>query len=272
MNIGDIRDKSWVSHADILQLNFIRNETTVYFRQHHRQGLRSLILEVLEPAALEMEQKGVVVDGVRRYPRAVPQKMFRIFRARFRSLESALADIRRIQVVLAHLTGRHMAASQEMLSSYRLSDRSQMVLCGLQRYVEGQPLDLWGRLPGMAPAEISAFVRRVKRLARENGLIPDLAGIGNLVLTPDGRLVLVDINNISNIHLDDRIRLDDQAYPVCDKSVEALFLLESRISNSNPEPDDPLYTHFLEPGRRRQVENLIRQGSIGVPRHGQNQE
>ncbi len=86
------------------------------------------------------------------------------------------------------------------------------------------------------------------------GYIPDLAGIGNLILTRAGDLKLVDINNIVEIKLNDTILLDDRGYPSCDVSIEVLSILERDILQKKiPIKDDPLYCFFLSPERRKKV-------------------
>jgi hypothetical protein len=258
MDQEDIRKKAWADHNDILDLNFIRRNPAVLFRQHHRQGLRSVIMEVLSSDAVDLERHGVVIDGVRRFPAAVPRKMFRIFRAGFDCLQTVLRDIRRIHLVLSYLTARHMAVSEEMILSYRIYDRYEMVLCGLQNFIEGEPLDPWGRLPDVPGDEAQDFIDKIKRLALETGLIPDLAGIGNVIFAPSGDLVLVDINNISTVDMDGTIRPDDKGYPVCDKSVEALSILESRLMNRPIDHAEPLYAHFLTGARREKADRMVK--------------
>jgi len=90
----------------------------------------------------------------------------------------------------------------------------------------------------------------------ETGYIPDLAGFGNLILTLDGNLKLVDINNIVKIKLNDSIPIDDKGYPSCDVSVEVLSILEKDILQKNIKIDDPLYNLFLSPLRKVKVKTL----------------
>ena len=88
------------------------------------------------------------------------------------------------------------------------------------------------------------------------GYIPDLAGIGNLILTPQGDLKLVDINNIVEIKLNDTILLDDKGYPSCDVSIEVLSILERDILQREIHMEDPLYRLFLSPERRERVKSI----------------
>jgi hypothetical protein len=87
----------------------------------------------------------------------------------------------------------------------------------------------------------------------DTGYIPDLAGIGNLILTLEGDIKLVDINNIVEIKLDNTILIDDKGYPSCDVSIEVLSILERDILQKNINMDDPLYRLFLSPERRKKV-------------------
>ncbi len=278
----DIRDKPQLCEADILALNFIRQPARFAFRKHHRTGLRSHIMEVLRPEALLREREGVLADGLRWFPKAHPLKMLRLFRTRFDHSRSALDEVRRIHLVLRHLTPRCVALSEEFLVDYRGPSGTGCLLCGLQEYVPGEILDPWGllndrvlaslldraraglpagRTPALADlrASIARFAASVKRLVQKTGHVPDLAGVGNLLLTPRGAIKLVDINNISEVVFDADIRLDDKGYPVCDKSIEALSLLERAAGGKDPDTADPLYGFFLDPGRKRDVQHLLRE-------------
>ena len=97
------------------------------------------------------------------------------------------------------------------------------------------------------------FVDNLKRMVLESGHIPDLAGAGNLIFTADGSIRLVDINNISPITLDASIPLDEKGYPVCDKSVEALSLIEEKIAGRPIPEKETLYRVFLNTERRDAV-------------------
>jgi len=93
----------------------------------------------------------------------------------------------------------------------------------------------------------------------DTGYIPDLAGFGNLILTLEGNLKLVDINNIVEIKFNDSIPIDDKGYPSCDVSIEVLSLLEKDILQKNVQIDDPLYQFFLSPLRKIKVKALEKQ-------------
>jgi hypothetical protein len=92
----------------------------------------------------------------------------------------------------------------------------------------------------------------------EANIVPDLAGVGNLILTRSCHFKLVDINNISRVFFDSSVRLDDKGYPVCDKSIEALSLIEQKVLHRSIEIDDPVYKNFLDPLRMKDVRALVR--------------
>jgi hypothetical protein len=100
------------------------------------------------------------------------------------------------------------------------------------------------------------FIEKVKRMILEAYLVPDLAGIGNLLLTGDGDIKLVDINNISKVSFDPAVPLDDRLYPVCDKSIEALSLLEKGLLNITVQQHDPIYRTYLESERMEEVKAM----------------
>ncbi len=271
----DIRDKHALSPRDVLDLNFIRAPGTYAYRRHYRAGLRSHIMEVLNPEDLERENRGIIADGVTSFPRAKPLKMLRLFRTRFPSLQQAREELARVKAIEAYLAPEHLARSNEFLVDYQRGGTYEILLCGLQEYVEGEILDpwrhldedhlafLWSRL-GVAGLDITpwmetvrtrtrAFVQKTKKMIREVGYIPDLAGMGNILITPSGNLKIVDINNISSVHFDSEVRIDDRGYPVCDKSVEALFRIEQRMLSKEGPVEDPLFKVFLDPARMEKV-------------------
>lgn len=289
---ADIREKPFVRPEDVLALNFVRSSPACAFRTHYRQGLRSHILEVLDPEDLKAEQAGVVEDGLLRFPRARPVRMFRVFRTRFRSLEEGLEEIGRVKLVERHLGAEHMARSEEFLVDYALQGRRDLLLCGLQEYVGGEPLDPWTVVRGDLPVELArrltrrdlssarpsgtdlpeairvraaSFVDRTKRMVLEAACIPDLAGVSNLIVTPSGDIKLVDINNISRVSFAPEIPLDDKGYPICDKSIQALFLLEQKLLDRDPDPGDPLHGRFLDPMRVRRVKEVEAAFHRGTP-------
>ena len=277
----DIRDKLALRHEDVVGLNFIRADSPFFFRRHFRQGLRSHIMEILKRSDVAAENEGVVIDGARSFPRARPTRMLRIFRARLGSLESALAEIARVSVVASYLGPEFIAESSEFLVDYHGPEGVSIMLCGFQAYIEGALLDPWSLLDGRhllpnlyetlhkasersethqrawvsaARREGQRFTRAVKKMIADVRHIPDLAGAGNLVVTKAGKVKLVDINNISPVVFDAEIHLDDKGYPVCDKSIEALDLMEEKIVGRKSDADEAIYRFFLAPERRRRVQ------------------
>lgn len=279
----DIRNHPDIRHADIVALNFIKATDKLFFRRHYRHGLRSHIMEVLDAQDRLLEAEGLLKDGVRFYPRARPRKMLRLFRRRFDSSEQALEEIRRLQILDHFLSPGFYARSDEFIVDYRGPDGYSIMLCGLQEYIPGEDLDPWHHNPSnqlpeichrlvsdrhrtpQVPLEelskrirqqVSQFILRIKRMARRANYIPDLAGIGNILVTADAQVKLVDINNISRLWFDDRIRVDDKGYPVCDKSIEALALLEQHCIGNVDLKNDPVYQIFLDPQRMQEVRSL----------------
>jgi hypothetical protein len=76
----------------------------------------------------------------------------------------------------------------------------------------------------------------------------------------------VDINNISTVFFDSEIRIDDRGYPVCDKSVEALFRIGKQLLGEIEPLEDPLFKVFLDPARMERVRALeeIFHNSMGL--------
>lgn len=273
----DIRQRSHIEQRDVLALNFIRNPNRFAFRRHYRQGLRSHVMEVLDPAAIRQENTGIERAGSRWFPKATPLKILRIFRNCFDSLPQALAEIKRFQIIKSYITAEYLAVSEEFIADYTGSDDHRIILCGLQEFVPGHTLDPWSlsgekileTLFTVVHAEIKdmtladwvrrvqrhtdRFIRRLRRMILEARLIPDLAGAGNLMLTASGRIKLVDINNICCVSFDTPPPLDEKGYPTCDKSVEALARIETNLLGRRTRPTDPVYRHFLSPERMAAV-------------------
>ncbi len=279
----DVRDRTHLDHADVAGLNFIRSACPYVFRRHYRAGLRSHIMEILDPEAVEREKKGLLLNGLRWYPRARPNKVLRIFRTRFRSLEQVEEELKRVKVIQRYLLPDAIADSQEFIVTYTVEGREELLLCGLQEYVRGEILEPWSPLGAahlelilnrMGPEAASvwtnggwvhqvrhkaqAFVRRIKKMILEANVVPDLAGVGNLILTAHGDIKLVDINNISKVSFHPFIYVDDRGYPVCDKSIQALALLEKKLMTRPLEGKDFIYKTFLAPQRMKEVEDMER--------------
>ncbi|MBW1937742.1 MAG: hypothetical protein JRI67_03075 [Deltaproteobacteria bacterium] len=287
----DIRDKPYLLHKDILGLNFIREPGIYLYRKHYRSGLRSHIMQVLKPEDVEKENKGVIIDGLRWYPRAEPLKMLRIFRKRFNTLVDAEEELKRVGIIQTYLAPDYLAMPGEFLVDYSRYGKCEVLLCGLQEYVQGQILDPWGLLNrdhlaslrhdvSFDNAEDSAtlsdpwirsvrekaqeFIKRLKQMITETGHVPDLAGAGNLILTRSGNIKLVDINNISRVSFDPIVNLDDRGYPVCDKSIEALFLIEKKLLGRSSLRTGPIYETFLHPERIKEVRALDEEFQISM--------
>lgn len=278
--IQDIRTKSQLTHDDVLGLNFIRHLKQYVFRRHFRQGLRSHIMEMITRTDMDREKKGLDQGGVKIFPCAKPIKMLRIFRASFNDTDGALEEIGKVKLLENHLGSQYYAISQEFLVHYSVSNQMDILLCGLQEYVQGLILDPWGILDlgylvknlqsqgvikkGRHPDQSGPlvhtigentrqFINRIKRMIDKTGYIPDLAGEGNLILTGRGYIKLVDINNMSRVSHDSHIHIDNKGYPVTDKSVEALFLMEKNLPDSTLDINEKLYKTYLDPKRKLDV-------------------
>ena len=222
----DIRNKPSISHSDVVALNFVISSTSYVFRRHFRQGLRSHIMEVLYPGDVEAENTGTVIEGVRWFPQAVPRNIFRIFRSRFKTLGEVWVEVERVRMVSHYLAPDFMAHSTECIVEYHGPDESELMLCGFQEYIDGEMIDPWTILDAAAllPSLYTAmrerkvtmslsrdewvdgarekglqFIEKIKSMMTRSGHIPDLAGVGNLIITASGDICLVDINNISPV-------------------------------------------------------------------------
>lgn len=281
--IDDIRDNPYIDHKDVLGLNFIRDPGTYVYRRHYRQGMRSHIMEVLDPKDVENETKGIVIDGLKLYPRAQPLNMLRIFRTKFNALKNAEEELRRVKTIETYLAPDNLARSNEFLVDYIRQGKRELLLCGLQEYVKGEVLEPWSHLDkdhlvsllydmGFEKVEdpvmitdrwihsmrekAENFIGKLKQMIMETNLVPDLAGVGNLLLTRSGDIKLVDINNISRVSFDPIIHLDDRGYPVCDKSIEALSLLEQKLLGRPLHRNDIIYKTFLDSIRMKEVQAI----------------
>jgi hypothetical protein len=240
-------------------------------------------MEVLKRADVERERTGVVIEGVRWFPKARPIKMLRIFRTKFIGLDQALEEVKRVKIIEKYLAPDHVAVSDEFLVDYMMDGKRDFILCGLQEAIEGEILDPWSpitevhlaelfsrmvrsvkgnqdmsteRLVTRAQERVHKFIEGVKRMVLEANHVPDLAGVGNLLLTPEGEVKLVDINNISRVSFGPDIPIDDKGYPVCDKSVQALALLEQKIIGNPIKGEETVYETFLDAQRVRRVKAL----------------
>jgi len=287
----DIRTEPYLNHEEILGLNFIRDPGVYLYRRHYRAGLRSHIMEVLDPEDVEKEKKGITIDGLRWFPRAKPIKMLRIFRTKFNSLKEAKKELARVKIIVAYLAPVYIARSEEFLVDYKRHRKHEFLLCGLQEFVEGEIMDPWRHLDrshlvslfqrfsfeaaedpgriidrwiGKILSRAKIFIERLKGMIVEANHIPDLAGVGNLLITRSGDVKLVDINNISRVSLDPNINLDDRGYPVCDKSIEALSLLEQTLLGRSIDRNDVIYKTFLDAKRMEEVKALEKEFHISM--------
>ena len=279
----DVRGKASLNHELVVSLNFIRDPDLFVFRRHYKQGLRSHIMEVLKRVDVARERRGIEINGVKWFPRAKPTKMLRIFRTKFKTLEEALEEIGTVKMIEKYLGPDHIAASNEFLVDYMLEGKWDFLLCGLQEYVEGEVLDPWGsitraHLAGLLVrmnkgsgersetkaalriqrirSGVERFIESVKRMILEAAHVPDLAGVGNILLTPDGDVKLVDINNVSKVSFESTIEVDDKGYPVCDTSIKALSLLEQKVLERSIDMKETIYHTFLDTQRMKEVRTL----------------
>lgn len=279
--LEDIRDKPNITHDDVVRLNFINASGPFVFRKHFRQGLRSHVMEVLRPADLALERTGHIIHGTRWYPKAKPYRIFRLFRSRLKTLENALKEIERVRLVEKYLAPNHLARSYEFIVDYMSPQGPSLMLCGFQEYVEGEIVDPWNILEDEAfrldlfqrlrvhlqddapfrtqwiedvQQKAAVFITKIKTMIAETGHLPDLAGVGNLMMERSGSIRLVDINNISRVSFDASIDIDDRGYPVCDKSIEALARIEQKILGRAIDTQEPIYRTFLEPDRMHAVQ------------------
>ncbi len=271
----DLISRPILTGAEVKRLNFIRDSSKFHFRRYYRQGLRSHIFEILDQKSIVKEAIGEIRNGVHWFPPAVPRHMLRILRTRFDNLQQALCEIEKYDLLLKSLGPELIARSTEFVVSYTGAKKPDLVLCGLQEFISGTALDPWA-LYGAYPLQtffmshfgkngpfekwqprileaFKLFIDRTRRMVSQSGIIPDLAGNGNLIISPSGNLKLVDINNIIPIDPGGPVLLDDKGYPSADKSMEVLFILEKRILASSGVTRDPLYAPFRVPERLEDV-------------------
>jgi len=237
-------------------------------------------MEVLKPGDVEKETKGIIKNGIKLYPRAEPLKILRIFRTKFKSLKDAEEELKRVKIIANYLAPDYLARPEEFLVNYIRGGKCEILLCGLQEYVKGELIEPWGHFdddhlismlgdmgvddsamiinqwPRKIRKNAQNFISKIKQMIMETNHVPDLAGVGNLLLTKSGDIKLVDINNISSVSFDNDIKLDDRGYPVCDKSIEALFFLERKLSGGSSLIDTPPYKTFLDPERMKEVKAI----------------
>jgi hypothetical protein len=281
--IKDIREKAHISHEDIIELNFIRNSGVYVFRKYHKQGLRSQIMELLDPGDVIKQNRGEIINGTLFFPWAMPLKMLRIFKIRFDSLTEVFEEIRKFKIIEKYLPSDCYAKSEEFIVDYMWNGNRDVILCGLQEYVAGEILNPW-EITGLNQLDfffagisikrrntlkmstdqlvirfrknVEKFIKSVKKMILEANYIPDFAGLENLLVTPGGDIKLVDINNVSRVSFGPDIRLDDKGYPACDKSIEAISILEQKLLDKPIDKTETLYKIFLDPLRMKDVSIL----------------
>jgi hypothetical protein len=209
--------------------------------------------------------------------------MLRIFRTRFNALKNAEEEVRRVKTIEAYLFPDNLARSSEFIVDYIRQGKRELILCGLQEYVKGAALEPWSHLGKDQMASLlydmvfekvddpvmitdrwihimrekaANFIGKIKQMIMKTNHVPDLAGVGNLFMTRSGDIKLVDINNISRFSFDPIIHLDDRGYPVCDKSIEALSLLEQKLLGKPLQSNDIIYKTFLDPIRMKEVQAI----------------
>ena len=279
----DIRDKAHISHEDIIELNFIRKPGAYVFRKYHKQGLRSQIMEMLDPDDVIKQNRGEIINGILFFPWAMPLKMLRIFKTRFDSLTGVFEEIRKVKIIEKYLPSDSYAKSEEFIVDYIWNGNRDFILCGLQEYVTGEILNPWETMGinqlenlfagisvnrrnalGMTTEQlvkrfqkrVENFIKSVKKMILEASYVPDFAGVENLIITSEGDIKLVDINNISRVSFGPDIKLDDKGYPVCDKSIEAISILEQKLLDRPIDKSETLYKIFLDPQRMKEVSVL----------------
>lgn len=279
----DIRDKTHISHRDVMGLSFIKKQDTYVFRKYYKQGLRSQIIEILDSNDAIKQNKGEIINGIRFFPRARPLNILRIFRAQFESIENVFEEINKYKTLEDYLPPDAYSKSCEFVVDYIREGKRDFILCGLQEYIEGKVLNPWDLFyknhlinlvrsmqdQGHNPLKMTTeqliqkvkkqagkFIDSLKRMILDAKYVPDLAGIGNLMLTACGNIKLVDINNISRVSLEPDIGLDDKGYPVCDKSIEAVSIMEQKLLDRAIDKTETIYKIFLDPERIKRVKVL----------------
>ena len=114
--LNDIRDKGTITHEDVLGLNFIRKPSPYYYRGHFREGLRSRIIQVLNPDHVRAETRGYMRDGIKHYPMARPLWMLRIFCQPISALKDITDEIVNYQIIQKHLPAAFYASTSEFLA------------------------------------------------------------------------------------------------------------------------------------------------------------
>ena len=240
-------------------------------------------MEVLDRQDVVKQANGERINGVLFFPWANPIKILRIFRSGFNSKEEVFEEIKKLKIVEKYLPPDSYAKSIEFIVDYIRDGTPNLVLCGLQDYIEGEALNPWKLNKKNNLAElfnrmkvarhhllemtmeqfiqrvkknVKIFIQSTKKMILEANYVPDFAGVENLILTPSGNIKLVDINNISKVSFESPISLDDKGYPVCDKSIEAISMLEQALFEKVFDKTEKIYRIFLDPQRMKEVKAL----------------
>jgi hypothetical protein len=240
-------------------------------------------MEMLDPDDVIKQNKGEIINGTLFFPRAMPLKMLRIFKTKFDSLIDVFEEVRKVKIIEKYLPSDAYAKSEEFVVEYMWNGNRDFILCGLQEYIAGETLNPWettginqlanlfdgisdsrGNSLGVTADQlvrrfrktVGSFVNSVKKMILEANYVPDLAGLENLLVTPEGDIKLVDINNVSRVSFGPDISLDDKDYPVCDKSIEAISIFEQKLLDKPIDNSETLYKIFLDPLRMKDVSDL----------------
>lgn len=272
----DIRDIKHATPEEITDLNFLHLTDQYVLRRHNYQGLRSHVFQILKTDDVRKANEGVIKEGIKKYPQATPLNILRIMRKKFKSLDDVLAEIRKYKLIEKYFDADSYAKSQEIVVDYNHGGKNKVMLIGIQDYVEGFRLNPWSTIIGLHIVDflkisgiknidetvsqirknVADFVQLLKDFILKTRHIPDLAGIGNIMLKRDGTIVLVDINNISEVSFSDHIYVDDFGYPIVDRSIEAIFCLDKFSMPDEYDRNCFLYQEFLSNRRCKKVDAI----------------
>ncbi|MBT3408936.1 hypothetical protein HN415_09755 [Candidatus Woesearchaeota archaeon] len=252
----NIRIKKFLDNSDIVNLNFINSDSPYVFRRHIYHGLRSHIFQMVKKTDVEYETKGKMIDGIKFFPNSKPVGLLRIYRAAFSSYNEIKKESNKIKLLEKYLSEENMAKSQEFVVNYKCNGNYEILLCGVQRYVDGNNIDPWSdNYYDISKEKGKIFILKIKNLIYNESLIPDLSGYRNILKDSDNNFVLVDINNVLKVNVNSEIHLDSTGYPSVDKSVEALSLLEEKIVGKKNNFEF-IYNYFLRKDRMNEVNSI----------------
>ncbi len=242
--MAGIRYQQSVSHDEVVGAGLA--SPNYHYQRHYLQGMRSHVIEVIPQQRWDDYTNGVVIDELRQWPKPVPVAMLRILKEEFAHIDDALAEARKTNLLQQHMDG-YVAKSLEFIAG----TQNDFYLCGSQKYIKGEIFGPWGAINLKIDSEKTrGFVTTVKNMVIKTGYIPDLVGNGNIIVSENGSLTLVDINNIQKVGINHQIKLDNKLYPIVDLSIEALFRIEQMIGSVD---DWSLYNHYRDPVRINEV-------------------